>query len=367
MKHDSDYCNKRTLIFIESYGEIKQCLFITKKKLNAGNKVTIVISLNDDLYKFFTKLNNKVFNNKIELLFWDFVRNKKCSGGFGRRLLHHAKEIVREKGSLINFYKKYLLSIVNAEVYFFTRYCNLYDYYFLNKLYKKNCLTLINTVDFREHISSFYPKSIRDVLRYYKLKFIYGFNISLIQLPHGIYGYIPDGFIQRTVKREISVEEGERYLKNFSIDEFKVFNAQKFKIIYFDQPLVPRRVEEKEFKDKINKIFHIILKYFKESDLGIKHHPMWKSDRSFFTAGIEIEDFMPAEFLYNENVKVYISFSSGAIVRIEKGTVISIIDLVTFKDEREKRFIKERLIQRAYSKILFPQTMTEFENILKNV
>lgn len=32
-----------------------------------------------------------------------------------------------------------------------------------------------------------------------------------------------------------------------------------------------------------------------------------------------------------------------------------------------KRFIKERLIQRAYSKILFPQTMTEFENIFKNV
>lgn len=367
MEHAFNCDNKRNLIFIESYDEIRQCLFIIKKNLVLGNEVIVVVSMNNDLYKFIAELNNRVFDNKVRLLFWGFHRNNKCADGFGRKLLNHIHVIIREKRLLNKFYQNYLLSVVDAKVYFFTRYCNPYDYYFLKKLYKRNYLTLINVVDFKKYISAFYPKNITDVWRYCRIKFIYGFNISLIQLPHGVYGYIPDGFIRQAVKTEIEVEEGERYLKDFSLDEFKVFNAQNFKIIYFDQPLVPKRVEKKEFKYKLDSIFHIILKYFKESNLGIKHHPEWKSDRSLFSVGIEIEDFIPAEFLYSENVKVYISFSSGAIVRIKKGIVISLLDLMVFRNEREKIFVKERLVQRANTKILFPQTMAEFENILKSI
>ncbi|MCK5706706.1 MAG: hypothetical protein KAI43_03555 [Candidatus Aureabacteria bacterium] len=358
---------KSNLIFIESYDEVRQCLFIIKKNLVLGNEVIVVVSSNNDLYRFITELNNKVFEKKIRLLFWSFPRNGKCNGGFGKKSFKHIQAIISEKRLLKKFYHNNLSNIVDAKVYFFTRYCNPYDYYFLKKLFKRNYLMLINVVDFKKYIYRYYPKNIWDIWRYCRLKFIYGAGMSLIQLPHGVYGYMPDGFIRRAVKKEIKVKEGERWLEGFSLDEFKVFNTQNFKIIYFDQPLVPKRVEKKEFKSKLNTIFHIILKYFKESDLGIKHHPEWKSDKSLFSVGNEIEDFIPAEFLYDINVKVYISFCSGAIVRIKKGIVISLLDLMAFRNEREKVELKERLIQRANSRILFPQTMADFENILKNI
>jgi hypothetical protein len=359
---------KKALIFSESYDEIKLCLFIAKSKLSKGYKVTIIVCLNEDLHTFFKEVNEKVFKSRLNLIIFKFINDEKYSGGIIGEFFQRIIKVIGKKKSLKTFHQKYFSTVRNSEVYFFTRYCNPYDYYFLNRLYKRNSLILINVFDFSENISTYTPKSIRVFLRYCILKFIYGFNMSFIRLPHGNFEYIPDKFIQTSVKTLISADEGERWLNDFNLNEFNVFKTGNFKVIYFDQPLVEaKRVEKDEFDSKLKEIFNIILKYFPESDVGIKYHPMWQSDKSIISAGQEIEDFIPGELLCNDRVNVYIGFSSGAIARIEKGLVVSLIDLMTFKDKGAKEFIKARLLRRARSKIMFPKTTSEFERILQNI
>lgn len=359
---------KKALIFAESYDEIKLCLFTAKSKLSKGYKVTIIVCLNEDLYTFFKEVNEKVFKSRLNLIIFKFINNEKYSGGIVGEFFQRIIKVMGKKKSLINFYQRNFSDVRDSEIYFFTRYCNPYDYYFLNRLYKRNSLILINVFNFSENISTYTPKSIRAFLRYCILKFIYGFNMSFIRLPHGNFEYIPDKFIHRAVKTVISADEGERWLQDFNLNEFNVFKTGNFKVIYFDQPLVEaKKVEKSEFEKRIKEIFDILLKYFPEEEIAIKFHPMWHSDKNIIKIGVVLEDFIPGELLYNKNTKLYLGISSGALARVEEGLAISLIDLISFKNNKSKKYIKERLKQRSSSNIMFPQSINEFENIIINI
>ncbi|MGH9341677.1 MAG: hypothetical protein ACRD1R_19345, partial [Acidobacteriota bacterium] len=136
----------------------------------------------------------------------------------------------------------------------------------------------------------------------------------------------------------------------------------------FDQPLVlTGRVHEAEFREDIAAIFGVIKEYVPESKVGLKYHPGMHSDEKYIDYGRVLPKHLPGEAFYSSGVKLYVSFSSGAITRAKSGTILSLLDLIRFKDEEAKEYIRERLISRSQSPILFPKDLGELREILASV
>ena len=108
-------------------------------------------------------------------------------------------------------------------------------------------------------------------------------------------------------------------------------------------------------------------KYFPEEEIARKYHPYLPTDKEMIKIGDVLPDFIPAELLYNENVKMYLGACSNCITNVGKGLAVSLIDLISFKNDKIREHLKEALIQRSRSEILFPQSLEEFERILINM
>ena len=80
--------------------------------------------------------------------------------------------------------------------------------------------------------------------------------------------------------------------------------------------------------------------------------------------GEVIEDFIPGEFLYNDNIRMYLSLFSCTIANVEKGLAVSLADLITFRDDETREQLRKMLLRMSRSEILFPKSLDEFERIL---
>ena len=180
--------------------------------------------------------------------------------------------------------------------------------------------------------------------------------------------YIPDSFMKNHVYKIISQEESKKLLENFDYNQFNVFDVHNYKIIYFDQKYFYRddMVDPEKFEKEINLIFNILGKYYTDEKIAIKYHPGYLSDKNMIKTGSVLENYIPAEFLYSDNVKMYLSFSSGSIGNVKQGLVVSLIDLITYKTEIIREEVRGALLRKSYSNILFPQSLEDFENIVTN-
>jgi len=124
------------------------------------------------------------------------------------------------------------------------------------------------------------------------------------------------------------------------------------------------QVDKSKFGKELGRIFDILSKYFPEKEIARKYHPGYSSDKTMIKIGDVLPDFIPAELLYDDGVKMYLSVFSFSIANVEKGLAVSIADLISFKSDELKNRLKERLIQRSKSKIVFPESLDEFERIL---
>ena len=360
---------KEVLMFCESYDEITSCLYIAKCHSKQKHSITIAVPGNHDLYRFLDEVNERVFHNCINLLSFDLFNLEKPNGGVIRKAFHYINQMIKEKRYYALIYKKRFFSFFGAQVYFFTRYLNPYDFYFLNRLYKRNNLTLMQVrTGIGNNLSKYPPHNIRDLLKLVRLKYVFGGGMIFASVPHRVFEYISDRFVEKRVKRIIDIERGERLLQAIDYNRFRVFDDRIYSVIYFDQPLDrSKRVDVEVFKGEIDRIFKVISKYFPSNEVAIKYHPTLHGNKTLIKYGTVLEDYIPAELLYDDKVKMYLSFSSGAIANVEKGLAVSLIDLISFKDNEVKKSIKERLVQRCHSKILFPQSLDELERIIINV
>jgi len=64
---------------------------------------------------------------------------------------------------------------------------------------------------------------------------------------------------------------------------------------------------------------------------------------------------------------MYLGINSLAIANVEKGVAVSLMELVTFKNDAVKEGLMDILIKTSRSKVLFPKSLEEFEQILTKV
>lgn len=356
----------KVVIFCESYPQIKNALYVATHNCH-DNSITLVIPGNHDLLNFFQVINEKVFHNTINLIYLELYHARRVTAKGIKKVFHVLPDIIKERRYLKGIFDKYFAELKGAEIFFSGRYWNPYTFYLLKKLLKTNKLVYIpDPAHDVLPIDKFTPTNIVDLVSLIILKLIYGWDITMGKLLHTRFPCMPDKFINKKVEKVIDREERNEMMKDFDLSQFKIFDVGNYSVIYFDDGLIASGyvTDKNTFRRELTNIFNILGKYFPEKKIALKYHPRHNSDKSMIEIGDVLPDFIPAEFLYNDNIKMYISFFSLSIANVEKGLAVSIADLISFKSEESRNQLKEILIQRSRSEILFPQSLDEFERIL---
>lgn len=365
--------DKEILIFCESYPQIRNILYLATHTGN-NHRTTLVITGNPDLFSFFKVINERVYNNTLNLVFFDIYRGRTAKAGNRViKALRILPDIVKERGYLKGVFQKYLSELRGAEIYFFSRCYNPSTFYLLKRLSKTNRIVYMPDPAYDAVlINKAASANIIELVNLLKDKMVYGWDISLGKHPLGQKTtLIPDKFFRRLVARVISREERDSMLRDFELDRFKVFDDGNYGSMYFHEDLIEHDyiADPAEFEKTITEVFEILGKHFSSDEVALKYHPgsSGSGNDTVLPFGNRLPDFIPAEFLYNDKTKMYLGISTMALANVEKGVAISLIDLIGFKNDTIKNGLKKALIQWSHSEIQFPQSLDEFEKILATI
>ena len=354
------------VICVEAYPRVKNALYIASK--NSPQKpITIVIPGDRDLQKLFSEINTRLYNNKIKLIYFEPFRPdpRRATARGLEKIIYALRDVIRERRYQVESFNKYLAEIEGCEVFFFDR--GHVQFPLVKKLSKRNRLVYMTSYPTQVTPSQYTPGNIVDLARLIQLKLTYGRGIAMGKLPHRKgFPLMSDRYLEKKVDVVINEEERDEIMKDFDLDQFKIFDVGNYSVIYFDDDLIRGGFIEDEnaFRVELAKIFNILSKYFPEKEIARKYHPDRPRDETVIQVGDVIPDFIPAEFLHNDNVKIYLGNISSAIANVENGLAVSIIDLISFKNDEIGQWFREMLLRTSRSKILFPKSMDEFEKIL---
>ena len=356
----------KIVILCESYGNIATALYVLTDNPGATS-ITLVVPGFHDLYKFFQVINEKVFHNKINLLYIEPYRPGRVKAKGINKIFHVIPDIFKERRYLKDTYNKYFADTEGAEVYFFSRGFSGFKLYLLEKLTKRNKLVFVSSAP-PHYFRQYTPTRISDMVSLAIAKLIFGFDIAMGKLPYTDgFLYIPDKFIKKKVGKVIGWEDINEMMKGFDSSRFRVFDVGDYGVIYFDDAIINYDyvTDVGTFERELSQFFGILGKYFSAEEIAFKYHPGDDSRNTPVMKGSsELPAFIPAEFLYNDCVRMYLTVCSYAIVNVEKGLAVSLLDSVSVKDEITRKRLKEVLTRSQKSEILFPKTLEEFERIL---
>jgi len=216
------------VIFCESYPQINNALYLATQNC-CDNSITIVISGNHDLLKFFQAINERLFHGKINIVYFKTYQAGRIKGSQIKRVLHVLPDIIKERRYLKGLYNKYFAEIRGARVFFSSRYLSPYTFYLLKRLSKGNELVHIcdPSMDGMT-VEKFTPTNIINLVSLIILKLIFGWDITMGKLPNrkGFSG-MPDEFINRKVERVIDRDERNEMMKDLDLSRFKIFQSVK--------------------------------------------------------------------------------------------------------------------------------------------
>ncbi len=361
---------KEVVIFTDAYPRIKNALYIATQNYNKRH-ITIVIMGNSDLFEFFKAANEKLFNNEISLIYFSLFQpdSRRITAKGIKKVFYIFSDIIRERRSLREIYNKYLAQFQGCDAFFFSK--GFIDFYVVKRLSKRNGLVYIPSYPPLVTPVQYSPRSVTDLLKLMIFTLIYGRGIALGQLPHlkGI-RHMSDRFMKEKVDRVIDGEEKEEMLKDFNLNQFKLFDFSKYRFYYFPQGLLEDDyiVDKDTYRREMVEIFSIISKYFPENEIAIKYYAGCpESEKAVVKVGDVLPDYIPAEFLYDDSVRMYLGVWSSAIANVEKGLAVSIMYLISHKSNETRETMKEILKNMSRSEILFPKSLDEFEKILADI
>jgi hypothetical protein len=352
------------VVFCKNYGQIKRVLYLATLY---RPEMTIVVTGLDDLFHFFREINVKCFNSELDLI---KINNYYSHGATARgimRLLHVIPDIIREKRSLRENFNKYLAGFEGCDVFFSSRAFGGLTFYLVKRMSKRNRVVHISAQ--RPDIQERSPRNLADFAHLIKARLVYGPEFSM-----GTYAgypmqvlFIPDRSLQKVVDRTIGWEEHGKWTKDFDISPFRVFGTGSYDVIYFGHSVSPLMVSPDTLNKTLAGVFEVLRRYFPKSRMACKYHPGHKNDNADINLGTVLPSFVPAEFLYSDEVIMYLSIWSASLAGVKKGLPVALMDLFPFENEELREPTREQLIKMSHSKILFPKSLAEFEKLVAEV
>lgn len=362
---------RHIVILCEAYRSIDYPLYILENKL-IDAPVTIFITGLKDLYYLFQIINEKVFNNSLELIYYPQYKRRLTEARGIKKLLYYLPDILGERRHMKQFYNKYFAQLEDATVMFSTPGYTGIKIYVLRRLRKKNKLVYRDTGGLF-HMGKRSPRSLREIatLLYYKI--VYGIETQLGQFPSVNpwstgFPLMPDSFMKNSVNNVIDWSNRSEIMADFPWEKYNIFDTSEHKVIYFHQDWVGRYVPDRDiFSRELNDIFNVLLRHYPEEEIARKYHPGHELNKDVIEIGEELPMYIPAQILYSDKVQIYLGISSSSIVNVRGGQAISIINLISLNDENIRERYKERLIRDSRTQILFPKSLEELEQILINL
>ena len=360
---------KEVVIFADAYPRIKNALYVTTHYYHKC-PITIVVAGSRDLLKLFKAVNEKLFNNEINLIYFDLFHPdpRRAEANGLNKIFYILPDIVRERRYLKEVFNKYLVQLEGCEVFFFSK--GFTDFYVAKKLSKRNRLVYISSYPTQVTPSQYTPTNIVDLVRLIIFKLIYGRGIAMAKLPHTKgFPHMSDKFLEKKVDRVIDGGERDETMKDFDLSQFEIFDVGNYSVIYFDDGLIGSDFikDKNTYRRELAEIFDILSKYFPENEIARKYHPGYLSDKTGIKIGDVLPDFVPGELLYNDSVKMYLGTFSSPIANVEKGLAVSLMDFISFKNDEIREQLKEILINMSHSEIVFPKSLDEFEEIVISI
>ena len=360
---------KEIVIFCQSYDQVENALYVATCSY-ASAAVTVVLQGRYNLFKFWQVINEKVFRNRIDIVYFEFLHQGRTAGGNKiEKALRLLLDIPRERRYLKTIFDKHFAEVRGAEVWFFNKRYSTYSYYLLKKLSKANRLVYMHSRSDSTLIRKVTPTNIAEVLSLIIWKLTCGSDIVMGKVAYGsATPCMPDKFLNRKVYRIIDCEESNGIMKDFDLSRFRIFDVGNYSVMYFGQYLVQvGYISDRDtFRKELTQISNILAKYFRDDEIAIKHSGAGNPD-PMITIGKTLPDYIPAEFLYSENTKMYLTICSTSLANVEKGLAVSLLDLITFESDGTREQMRELLMGQSHSKILFPKSLDEFEQIVAGI
>lgn len=357
---------KEILIFCQAYTQIKVSLCIISKNIENSSIIVIIPSIYN-LYKFFVLLNKRSLDNKINVLYIERYNTEKPIKRNIWYLIFFLSHLLKEKKYLNTFYNTHLRKYNNTTLYFFSRHFTDYSFSFIDKLKLKNDLIYIpdKAADLLPEDSS-YPNNIYEFMRLLICKIIYTKNAVLIDVVGEKVISISSKYLDRYTFRRISRKKRDIIIESLNMNQFKLFNKAQYDVLYLGHNALNIRSSKKEWEKTLMAIYDVLRKYIPENKIASKMHPGRINDISV-NMGKELDPCIPAEFLFNENIKIYITPYSSSISTLKNGIVISLIDMIPTNNYELRSKYKERFKAMGLIDYYFPSSVNDFEGLLKSI
>jgi len=358
---------KEIVIFCQSYPQIKIALYLVTQNYE-DHSITVVIPGNHDLFKFFELVNEKIFQNKVNIVYFARYPRNITRAHKLKSLFYLIPHIIQERRYLGAIHSEHFSGLKDADIYFFSRHWSDYAFYLLKRLGKLNRLTYIPdpAIDGLP-LATPYSKNIYDLAALVVAKLIFSYDITMGKYLRQRFLRIPDNFVQQRVHRIIDRDERDKMLKDFDFGQFQVRNADDFDVVYFDHMVERTMIPADSFDKLIVKVFDMLCRYFPENRIAVKHHPGHHTAHSVIKKGVVIDKFIPAEFLFSSKVRMYLSPYSTSLAGAGNVSAVSLLELISFGDDHDRQQLRADLIGKSGNKVIFPKTLEEFEEILINL
>tara|TARA_B100001175_G_C19513768_1_gene645718 strand:+ start:2466 stop:3599 length:1134 start_codon:yes stop_codon:yes gene_type:complete len=357
--------SKNMVVFVQSYPNLINTLYL----INNGDiyqKVTVCIIKNINLYKFLDS-RKSFYKKEIDIIFTD---DEEISfDSIYNFIISFITVKFKIKRSL------YKLKFIDSDLFFFSRAFTTLGFYLIKNI--KNHNQLIHFPDPGcdvYQLSDSKPNSIKQVILLLIYKLLYGkelvFGNAGRKLNTNYFFKISDSYFYKNVNLCLTIDERKKLQTDFTLDSFASNNLNKYSVVYFDKDMLRDNLCDKSlYNNELTNIFKILKKYINKEDLAKKYKPgrTTNLNKKIINYGFLVDDFIPAEFLINSNVKVYLGMTSIAMANIESGNIISLVNLVTYLDPIKKERSIDNLEKRKKTLIYYPNTIIEFENLLVNI
>ena len=359
----------RVVILCESYSSIAYVLYRLEKE-DSNTPVSIFFTVLEDLYKLFQVINQRVYDNELDLIFYPNYAQRWVNKRGIARWLYFLSDVVRERRHIRGFYKQHLAGLKSADIFFPSPGYSGAKIYFLNKLSRNNRLIFIDPGP--PYMGKLSPRSIREIGTLFLYQAVYGRHVQIGQFPAENpwskgFPLMSERQMKKTVTSSIDWADRDRIMESLNWEKFNIFDTSNFRIIYFHQDWVGRYVPDKEtFKRELDSVFSVILRHYPENQIARKYHPGHNSNKDVVEAGEELPIYIPAEFLYNDKVDFYVGITSTAITNVRGGQAISIINLISLNDEEIRERFIERLVKSSRTEILIPSSLEDLDKIVSS-
>jgi hypothetical protein len=357
---------RSVFLFCDNYTQVFRTLHIASS--GEYENITIVVSQFESLNKFFTLINEKAFNKKLKILFPEPYLSKIGKKPWLLKPWYLIQDIRQQRRYFRAIFKKYFADEEVADIVFGPGYAGLQIALFL-KLAEKHRIIYFSPEP-AAHMVSYLPRSLKEWFLWIVFKLIFGWSTGMGRVPNVPYlkgfAFLPEKIIKAKADTVIDWQQRTELLNKFDPARFRVFDTGQYKVMYFHDDFVEAPysgVNEATVNQELNRVFQVLSRHFKPEEMATKFTPA-SVPKPRPQIGEILPAFVPAELLYNDNVVMYLSIASGAIFNVEKGTAVSLLEMITFEDDTLKKQVGEALRVRKKSNILFPKSLEEFEQIV---